>query len=805
VFDRYYYRYEIRVFDEVGYNSTAAPKLTKLIQPTGDITPPNNIMSLAASSLGTGGNVRLSWTAPPDKDVMYYKLYRSRTASFTPSPANLIGTTINTYYNDYDPTLNGTGVMYYYKVRAADENNNTATGGNEASIAVYDQQRPISVSTFTAISGTDGKIILSWTASTPPDFQSYNIYRSLNPNFIPSSSTLIVKIRLNTTLNYIDNESNLIDGQVYTYKIAVADEVGDSPTQWAYCSTGGDDEAPRAPTGLSVSNEGTGDILNITWNKNSEKDVHHYKIYRNSTTQSWTWIADSTSNFYQDSLLIEYQRYFYFITAADEEYNEGNASAIRSGIPIDIKPPGAPTIMTISRVGRVGLILIQPPTTDKDVLYYNIYRSNVSGFIPSITTLIAANYSSGGPFTIYPDGPLSLGIYYYVVFAVDDKFLVSPLPSNERSLNIPLLAPVWISIQDNGNGDLTLTWADNSSIPVSDLPFIVGYYIYRMNSSATIPIFFANITSHSTQTHKDSGVPNGLWSYFITTIDSLGGESSYSIARNITILDRGAPGAPTGLINVTAAGLVDVTISWICPTNPNNGSDVIRYEIYIATNPITNITGLLPNATIYGFGWFPNSTIFYPATMYSFYNLADNTYYFIVLAYDENNYASPFSNMLTYIVDTTKPTIDNTTIRYPTEIRVGGSVNVTITIYDRNTIGRVYIIYIVDTKPSAPLEMTLLFDYGNGSRIYIATISAAVAAGKTVSFTITAVDAYGNTMTSSPFAYKVTSEVTPWTLIIVAIGAIAVGAIAGTVVITRMRAKGKKKEYVAEELLPLPI
>jgi hypothetical protein len=191
--------------------------------------------------------------------------------------------------------------------------------------------------------------------------------------------------------------------------------------------------------------------------------------------------------------------------------------------------------------------------------------------------------------------------------------------------------------------------------------------------------------------------------------------------------------------------------------------------------------------------------------MYSFYNLADNTYYFIVLAYDENNYASPFSNMLTYIVDTTKPTIDNTTIRYPTEIRVGGSVNVTITIYDRNTIGRVYIIYIVDTKPSAPLEMTLLFDYGNGSRIYIATISAAVAAGKTVSFTITAVDAYGNTMTSSPFAYKVTSEVTPWTLIIVAIGAIAVGAIAGTVVITRMRAKGKKKEYVAEELLPLPI
>jgi len=549
LFDNYYYYYEIRVFDEVGYNSTAPPKLTQIISPDGDNTPPTNIITLVAANLGTEGNVRLQWEAPPDKDITYYKVYRSLTSGFIPSISNLIGTTTNIYYNDYDPALNGTGIFYYYQVRATDENNNTALGGNEASVSVIDQQRPISLLTFTATSETDGSITLSWTATTPPDFQSYNIYRwqGLNLQFPTNPSTLIAKITISTTLSYNDNESNLIDGQLYTYKIAVADEVGDSPTKYTTGFTSGDPSAPSAPTGLNVINEGTGDILNLTWNRNPELDIHHYTVYRNSTTQSWMFVANTTSNYYQDSGLSEFQRYFYYVTAVDEEYNEGNTSIINSGIPIDTKSPGPPIINEpIAKYGRTAILNIKTPP-DLDVLYYNIYRSNTSGFIPNASNLIAFNVSkTPGELTTYLDPDLPIGIYYYKVIALDEKYQAS-LPSNEANITITLYAPILTSIVDNTNGDITLKWIDDSRNP---LEYILWYYIYRNCSSNFELIFIANITSQKTPMEyltTDFGLPNGNWSYYATTVDKYHGESVISQLKFIVINDTVNPSAPTGL------------------------------------------------------------------------------------------------------------------------------------------------------------------------------------------------------------------------------------------------------------------
>jgi ABC-type dipeptide/oligopeptide/nickel transport system permease component len=94
--------------------------------------------------------------------------------------------------------------------------------------------------------------------------------------------------------------------------------------------------------------------------------------------------------------------------------------------------------------------------------------------------------------------------------------------------------------------------------------------------------------------------------------------------------------------------------------------------------------------------------------------------------------------------------------------------------------------------------------FPNGSALYRGTILG-MPVGTHVQFNIIVEDKYGNSVISSENAYDIISQETPWTIIIVAIGAIAAGTIAGAVVITRMRAKGKKKEYVAEELLPLPI
>jgi len=598
-------------------------------------------------------------------------------------------------------------------------------------------------------------------------------------------------------MNYY-NDSNVQAGLTYFYQVRAYNnltEYGQNSTALSGIPSP-DTTPPSQVTGLTVNNDGAGEILNLTWNENPALDLQCYRIYRNSTTQAWLFVANSTSNFYRDTGLTENQTYFYNVTAVDDAENEGPASNIANGTPIDIKAPGPPTIIEpVSKSGRTAILIIKSPS-DLDVLSYNIYRSNVSGFILDNSTLLASYWPKTGLFTTYLDVNLALGAYYYKVVALDEKYQAS-LPSNEALIMITLFAPVWVSITDNTNGDLTLKWRDNAT----NLPYtVIGWYrIYRMNISNPILSYIGNVSSLGvypvTYQYFDYGLPNGNWAYYLTTVDKFYGESALSIAYPVLVNDVGPPSAPTGLQNITPNGLPNVTIAWTRPTDLNNGSDVFRYEIYISRTPITNITGLLPNATIYGLGWHPDKTIrdlYYPLTSYTFYNLSDDTYYMVVIAFDEDNHSSALSSMISYTVDTTQPTIYENTLQYPTRLHAGKEGRINITLYERNGITSVNIRYTVDGFTYSTASMSVIADFSNGTQIYTGAIDGQEA-GRTISFTINVIDSFGNSRTSSIFSYQVAGEETPWTLIIVAIAAIAAGAIASEITLTHIRSRKKQK------------
>jgi hypothetical protein len=85
----------------------------------------------------TGGNA-LSWDAVPDEDFQYYKVYRGTDAGFTPSPANLIHTTIDVEWVDA-----GGDQGHHYKLSAVDHagNEGEPTGPGTAT-AVADNPTP---------------------------------------------------------------------------------------------------------------------------------------------------------------------------------------------------------------------------------------------------------------------------------------------------------------------------------------------------------------------------------------------------------------------------------------------------------------------------------------------------------------------------------------------------------------------------------------------------------------------------------------------------------------------------------------
>ncbi|NVM56044.1 MAG: hypothetical protein HWN66_20265, partial [Candidatus Helarchaeota archaeon] len=603
LFDTQYYFYEIRVFDEVGYDTVSSPKLTSIISPSGDISPPDNVNDLVAGDWGFGGYIRLAWTAPVNPDIVYFKIYRSITTGFTPNSSNQIGNVsavagTNYYYDLNESLIHGT--TYYYQVRAVDESNNTATGGNEASEDPDDNVRPGSVLTFEALSQADGSIRLEWTAVTPPDFSAYKIYRvefKDFPGFTPSPANLITIITENTTLTYLDNESDLHVGSWYTYKIFVADEVGYAlgNFKYDYNISKGDTNPPSAPTGLVVVNEGTGEIMNITWNVSPEKDVDHYDLYRNLSLV-FNYIATingRTSTFYKDTGLTEYVNYSYYLIAVDDADNVGPPSAIAYDVTNDTKPPGGPEEVSSSWFMETFLLIISTPP-DPDTSYYNIYRRNETLPWQQIDQV-----PKTGPTDIWPEGLLPLGNYSYYVTALDEKFQEGP-PSNIVNLIINMTAPTLTILTTNDNGDIIINWSRTNPIAR-----IAGYYIYRMNTSEAISVlidYVPYLLPVDNLTYVEYGVPDGNWTYYIISEDTWNGTSFPSNSEWVFVNDTVVPGLPTNLnaSYIGPPGSPDFTISWNRPTNVSFGADVLSYEIYCLTTPFTNITGLTPYDYIFG-------------------------------------------------------------------------------------------------------------------------------------------------------------------------------------------------------------
>jgi hypothetical protein len=108
----------------------------------------------------------------------------------------------------------------------------------------------------------------------------------------------------------------------------------------------------------------------------------------------------------------------------------------------DTQPPTAPTNLTAT--GGVGNVqLTWTASTDSvGVTQYNIYRSTVSGFTPSSSTLIGTSATTSYTDTVAP------GIYYYLVTAQNAVDHVSQ-PSNQASATS--LSAIRL-IQDATNG-----------------------------------------------------------------------------------------------------------------------------------------------------------------------------------------------------------------------------------------------------------------------------------------------------------------------------------------------------------------
>ncbi len=149
--------YMLFILDANGVPSVAS--IMRFPAPSEDLQPPTAPTGLTAA--GSIGKATLTWTAATDNiAVTGYNIHRSNTSGFTPSAANLIGTSITPGYTD-----NVAAGTWYYKVIARDAAGNLSPASNQVSaVATADTTAP-TVSVTAPINGATVSNTVTITAN----------------------------------------------------------------------------------------------------------------------------------------------------------------------------------------------------------------------------------------------------------------------------------------------------------------------------------------------------------------------------------------------------------------------------------------------------------------------------------------------------------------------------------------------------------------------------------------------------------------------------------------------------------------
>jgi prepilin-type N-terminal cleavage/methylation domain-containing protein len=189
--------------------------------------PPQSSFSIAGSALDAQGRptqVTASWSAPPDHDILGYRLERAAGGSTTWNAVTGCATITARTCTDTSPPMGSVS----YRVRALDTDPDTGAlrpGQPSVVRSVTAGNQPPTVPTFSANAVNPGssnnkQVQLWWNASTDPDdaIQSYEIYRS------GCTSSTLVGTAVGTTNTLTDTAAP--KNKTCTYNIRAKDVGG---------------------------------------------------------------------------------------------------------------------------------------------------------------------------------------------------------------------------------------------------------------------------------------------------------------------------------------------------------------------------------------------------------------------------------------------------------------------------------------------------------------------------------------------------------------------------------------------------
>ncbi|MFC1724061.1 kelch repeat-containing protein [candidate division KSB1 bacterium] len=449
---------------------------------------------------------------------------------------------------------------------------------------------------------------------------------------------------------------------------------------------------PHVPLGLTaVADDGE---VNLIWNSNTDTDILQYNIYRSTTNGFSPVPGDSIGRSfhpdttYTDNSVNNATTYYYRVASIDSNFNMSDYSNQVSATPRDTILPDAPANLAAQPDYEI-VTLTWDANSEQDLDYYQIYRSLIPGFTPSVSDSAAIVLK---PATSYIDSFLTnYQTYYYVISAFDSS-------GNESSFSSEVNATPFDSIAPAIPQNLTATGQHHQDslhwnfVSDADLYY---YKIYRSQTGGFTPSSSDSIgiILKPDSTYIDTVViPGQTYYYIVSAVDSNFNESGFSNEASAVPIDTLAPGIPQNLAVTSGDRFLD--LSW----DSNAESDMFYYTIYKSrTNGFTPSSSDSIAAIVFPDSTYRDSTV-----------LVDSTYYYVIAAVDSYFNQSDFSAQASGVpYDSTGPAA-------PQNLTATGGQDHIALVWDPNTENDLlkYIIYRNTSSgfnPSSSDSVTVVF------------------------------------------------------------------------------------------------
>ena len=317
------------------WHSTGIRLVSSLAAPLPvDNTAPSAPTTLTTTLL-TSTQVDLSWATSTDNiEVTGYRVERCQGAgcsTTTPTPFAQIATPATTTYSD---TTVQVGLIYQYRVRAADAAGNLSSYSTAISVTVPDTIPPTVPKELKATPMTSNRVNLSWTAST--DNVGVTFYRIERCQGSGCTTFALITSVTAPATTYIN--TGLLVNTTYQYRIRAVDAAGNpSGYSTTVSATVTDTTLPAKPTGLTATAP-TNSQINLSWTASTDNvGVSRYRVERcqgSACANFAQMIASPTGTTYSDTGRLPNTWYRYRVRAQDAAGNLSLYSSI-----VSIKTP----------------------------------------------------------------------------------------------------------------------------------------------------------------------------------------------------------------------------------------------------------------------------------------------------------------------------------------------------------------------------------------------------------------------------------------------------------------------------------